>query len=174
MREKRKKSWKEIDRQRDRSQHRRDERPGAGRPRGGDASRSRRSALDQLFSSGKIADLVKQRDQETGVEASASGPSRRQLGQAILEATDRNAKLRAIDAYLEAFSMPRDLEVLAHVLDHPDDEVVEQALDQIATCLAEDGPPRRARTLRAQLKIVADLSEWGKLRRRAEALLDQL
>jgi len=174
MSEKRKKSWKEIDRQRDRSQHRRDDRPsGRSSRRGVDASRSHRSALDQLFSSGKIGELVRKRDEETGVDASSRGPSRQRLSRAIIEAPDREARTQAIDAYLAAFSMPRDLEVLAHVLDHPDDEVVEHALDQVEALL-KDGPARRARTLVAQLKSVAELSEWGRLRRRAQALLDRL
>lgn len=173
MSEKRKKSWKEIDRQRDRSDHRRDDRPSGHASRGGDGSRSHRSALDKLFSSGKIADLVKKRDQETGVEAEPAGPSRRNLGQAIVEAPDRDAKIQAIDTYLDAFSMPRDAEVLAQLLDHPDDEIVEHALDQVEALLGE-GPIRRARTLVAQLKIVAELNEWGRLRRRAQALLEQI
>ncbi len=174
MSEKRKKSWKEIDRQRDRSQHRRDEPQSGGRGRrGGDPSRSHRAALDQLFSSGKISELVKQRDEETGVTPDQAGPTRRELGERVQSAPDKESKIAAIEAYLEAFPRVKDFEVLAHVLDHPDDEVVEDALEQIAALLEEE-TPRRPRTLIAQLKNVAELNEWGRLRKRAKAILETL
>jgi hypothetical protein len=173
MSESRKKSWKEIDQQRDRSAHRREQPGAAGRKRGGDPSRGHRAALDQLFDSGQISELVRQRDEQTGVQADAAGPSRRKLSEQIQQAPDRDAKIAAIDAYLAAFSLPRDYDTLAHLLDHPDDEIVEQTLERLAEQLAEQ-KPRRPRTLVAQLRSVAELNEWGRLRKKAQALLDQL
>jgi len=173
---KRKRSWRDIDRNKDRSDHRQES--GSGRPRGAKgqaaASRSHRSALDQLFNSGKVGDLVKKRDLETGVAADdPDEPSRRKLTEKINQAPDRDSKVAAIDAYLERFSLPADFDVLSQILDHPDPDVVGDALDKIEALLEID-KPRRARTLIAQLKTLQDLSEWGKLRRRAAALLDKL
>ncbi len=173
---KRKRSWREIDRNKDRSDHRQES--GSGQPRGAKgqaaASRSHRSALDQLFNSGKVGDLVKKRDLETGVAADdPDAPSRRKLTERINQASDRDSKVAAIDAYLEKFSLPADFDVLSQILDHPDPDVVGETLDKIETLLEID-KPRRARTLIAQLKTLQDLSEWGKLRRRATALLDKL
>jgi hypothetical protein len=174
MSEKRKKSWKEIDQQRDKSAHRREERkPSSSGRRGGDPSRSHRANLDKLFDSGQISELVKQRDAQTGVQADAAGPSRRKLEARILEAADRESKVAAIDAYLAAFSLPRDFDTVAHVLDHPDDEIVEQTLEHLEAMLEQD-KPRRPRTLVAKLKGVAELNEWGRLRKKAQALLDKL
>ena len=78
---KRKRSWREIDRKKDRSAHRQDEPAPGKRPKRGaaSASRSHRSTLDQLFDSGKIGELVQQRDAETGTRATSTGPSRRKL-----------------------------------------------------------------------------------------------
>lgn len=173
---KRKRSWREIDRNKDRSDHRRE--PGTGHPRGpkgqAAASRSHRSALDRLFNSGKVGELVKKRDLDTGVAAEdPDGSSRRSLTEQIEQATDKDSKIAAIDAYLEQFSLPADFDVLSHLLDHPDPDVVGEALDKIEALLDLE-KPRRARTLIAQLKTLQDLSEWGKLRRRASALLDKL
>jgi hypothetical protein len=172
---KRKRSWREIDRNKDRSAHRQESPGGTRGPKGqAAASRSHRSALDRLFYSGKVGELVKQRDQETGVTAEdPDGPSRRSLIQQIEQATDKDAKFAAIDKYLERFSLPADFDVLSHMLDHPDPDVVGNALDRIEA-LVETDKPRRARTLIAQLKTLQDLSEWGKLRRRAGALLEKL
>ena len=69
--------------------------------------------------------------------------------------------------------MPRDFELLAHFLEHDDPDVVEETLSRIGALL-EDEKPRRARTLVAKLKAVAELSEWGKLRKAATALLEKL
>ncbi len=173
---KRKRSWRDIDRNKDKSAHRSES--GAGRPRGpkgqAAASRSHRSALDRLFNSGKVGELVKKRDEEMGVAASdPDGPSRRSLTEKIEQATDKDAKIAAVDKYLEQFSLPPDFDFLAHVLDHPDPDIVGDALDRIEGLLETD-KPRRARTLVAQLKTLQDLSEWGKLRRRAGALLEKL
>jgi hypothetical protein len=172
---KRKRSWREIDRNKDRSAHRAEPAAPHRGPRSPvAASRSHRSALDHLFSSGKVGELVKQRDQQTGVAAEdPDGPSRRSLTARIEQAADREAKIAALDAYLARFSLPADFDLLCHVLDHPDPDVVGEALDRIEALL-ETEPPRRARTLIAQLKILQDLSEWGKLRRRAAALLEKL
>lgn len=173
---KRKRSWREIDRNRDRSAHRQDS--PSDHPRGARgqaaASRSHRSALDRLFYSGKVGELVNKRDRETGVAAEdPDGPSRRSLSQMIEQAMDKESKIAAMDAYLEKFSLPADFDVLSHILDHPDPDVVGEALDKIEALL-ETEKPRRARSLIAQLKTLQDLSEWGKLRRRASALLDKL
>lgn len=174
MSEKRKKSWKEIDAQRDRSQHRQGEpKPGGGGKPGRDPSKSHRAALDQLFASGAVAELVKKRDAETGVEAEPEGPSRKALAEAITAAPDPKARQQALEAYLAAFGLPRDFEVLALLLDHTDPDVVGEALGRIDALLAEE-QPKRPRTLIAQLKSVAELSEWGKLRRQAKAILEKL
>lgn len=173
---KRKRSWREIDRKKDGSSHRSESPPGQPRgPKGkAAASRSHRNALDRLFTSGKVGELVKKRDAETGVEATdPDGPSRRALAEKIEQATDKDTKIAAVDQYLERFSLPPDFDLLSHVLDHPDPDVVGDALDRIEGLLQTE-KPRRARTLIAQLKTLADLSEWGKLRRRATAILELL
>jgi hypothetical protein len=169
-----KRSWREIDRNKDRSDHRQSDGPKRGPKGQAAASRSHRTALDRLFNSGKVGDLVKKRDLDTGVAAEdLDGPSRRKLTEKIEQATDKDAKIAAIDAYLEQFSLPPDFDVLSQMLDHPDPDVVGEAMDKIESLL-ESQKPRRARTLIARLKTLQDLSEWGKLRRRASALLEKL
>ncbi len=171
----RRRSWREIDRARDSGKGRASG-PGASRPSRGRAaaSRSHRNALDRLFESGKVGELVKRRDEETGLLTSSSAsPSRRALTEKIERAPDRAAKVAALDAYLERFSPPADFDLLTHLLDHPDPDVVGDALDRMEELLVTD-KPRRTRTLVARLKTLRDLSEWGRLRRRAEELLEQI
>ena len=173
---KRTRSWREIDRKKDRSDHRQEQPTGGGPhgPKGGAArSRSHRSALDQLFNSGKIADLIKKKDAETGVEAKAAGPSRQQLTKALEKATSRDEKVKAIDTYLEAYALPPDYDILTHVLEHSDKDVVADALSKIEDLL-EIEKPRRARSLTAQLRNISELSEYGSLRKHAGRVLEKL
>lgn len=175
MSEKRKKSWKEIDAQKDRGQQRRPEatQGGPGGARGRDPSRSHRAALDQLFSSGAVAKLVRRRDEETGVKVQDDAPQRKALAAAIEAAGGVEARQEALEAYLAVFGLPRDFETLAHFLEHPDPDRVEETLGRIGELLEQE-KPKRARTLVAKLKAVAELSEWGKLRKGAQALLERL
>jgi hypothetical protein len=176
------KSWRDIDRGRDQSQHRREERPaaGAGRPRrgGGDAqSHSHKALLDKLFTSGAISEYVKQRNAQTALpgdaEADASGPSRRALGQAVLDAPGRPERIAALDAFHAAFGVPADYELLTAFLQHPDREVQEETLAAIEKRLAVE-KPKHGRTLVAELRSLADLGDWPDLRARAEALVRRL
>ncbi|MDY0004869.1 MAG: hypothetical protein RBU30_26460 [Polyangia bacterium] len=174
MSEKRKKSWKEIDAQRDRSQHRRPEPPQGGPgPRGRDPSRSYRTALDELFSSGAVGKLVEKRDEETGVKVETDAPRRKELAAVIEAASGPDQRQAAIDAYRAAFGLPRDFETLAYFLEQADPDRVEEAMARIGELLDSE-KPKRGRTLVAKLKAVAELSEWGRLRRGAQALLDRL
>jgi hypothetical protein len=177
MSEKRKKSWREIDRKKDRSAHRQEE-PAAGRGRRrspAGQSRSHRAALDRLFDSGGIGDLVRKQDEQTGraPDGESKGPSRRQLQQAIEKATQRDERIRAMDAYLAAYSLVGDFELLGLMLEHPDTDVVQQAMDLLEELLQRE-KPRRPGGLRAQLRNIEELGEVATLRRRAEHLLGLL
>jgi hypothetical protein len=176
------KSWREIDRGRDGSQHRREApaRTGGQPRRGGVAaaqSQSHKALLDKLFTTGAIADYVKQRNAQTALpgeaEAEPSGPSRRALGQAVLDATSRPARIQAVDAYVDAFGYAADYEHLTAFLQHPDREVQEQTLAALESKLALE-KPKHGRTLVAELRSLAELGDWPDLRARAEALVRRL
>lgn len=178
MSEKRKKSWREIDRQKDRSAHRREEPAAGGRPRRSPVSQSRshRAALDRLFDSGDIGEIVRKKEaSQAAADAteSAQGPSRRQLQQAIEKATDRDERISAMDAYLRAYSLVGDFALLGLMLEHPDPDVVHQAMDLLEELLKRE-KPRRAGVLRAALRQIEDLGEVAALRRRATELLERL
>jgi hypothetical protein len=165
------KSWRDIDKMRDHSAHRKDERaPAAERKSGRGSQKSYRAALDRLFETGKIAELV---EQKTGV-AAEEGESRIKLLGRIEKAIDRDSICREVDAYLAQFNeLPEDLEILGKILEHRDPELQRRAMEVISRLLEREQPKRR-RTMVAQLKIIRDAGYDKEMVALATSLLQRL
>jgi hypothetical protein len=166
------KSWRDIDKMRDRSAHRHDERaPGAERKRGPGSQKSYRAALDRLFETGKIAELVEQRAPGSTPDA---GETRIKLLGRIEKAIDRDSICGEVDAYLAQFhELPDELEILGKVLEHRDPELQRRAMEAIARLLEHEQPKRR-RTMVAQLKIIRDAGYDKEMVALATSLLQRL
>jgi hypothetical protein len=166
------KSWREIDNARDRSAHRREERPAgaAERKRGPGSQKSYRATLDRLFETGKIADLVRGPGASDGPESE----SRIRMLARIEKAMDRDSICREVDAYLAKFGeLPDDLEVLGKVLEHRDAERQREAMQRIDKLL-DSAHPKRQRAMVAQLKIIRDLAYDKEMVQLATKLLGRL
>lgn len=149
------KSWRDIDKQKDRSQHRREERPPLERKTGPGSQKSYRAALDRLFSTGKIAELVESKAPGT-TKTTEDSENRLKMLARIKSATDRETIIREVDALLEKYELPDDLEVLERVLAHRRPELQLQAMQRIDRLL-DQGPPKRRRALLGQLKLIREL-----------------
>lgn len=169
MSDDRKKSWREIDRQRDSSDHRKPERGAAGRPRG--SRKSYKAALDRLFDSGKIGDVVKERAEQTGCELGGEDAAERNaLARAVQDAVTPSALASAADAYLKRFDMPQDIELLAKMLELRDEERQVEVMESIVALDAE-ARPRRLRAVIGQLKLIRDMNEEDRASELARELL---
>lgn len=166
------KSWREIDRQKDRSTHRREEKPGADeRRKKPQQLKSYRAQLDRLFDSGKIADLVAMKG--GGGEAEPN-ENRIKLLARIRDAIDRDAVTQAVDEYVARFGeLPADLETLGRVLEHRDPARQLEAMQRIDGLLDRERP-KRSRTLLAQLKIIRDVGDDPELVALARKLIGRL
>jgi hypothetical protein len=125
-----KKSWREIDAAKDRSTHRREDRPRQGAKaaqRSQAAQHQYRAALDKLFE-GASAGWAKVLPEMPKDPAS---DGRQELLRAIRAATGRKAVETAVAALLERFTLPDDPDVLAQVLLHGDDAIVQTALSML-------------------------------------------
>ena len=169
------KSWREIDKARDGSSHRRDERPGGSSGRGakGRSQKSYRSALDRLFDSGKIGDLVQQKDPTAKKPEPEGGESRLKLHKKIKAATDRDDLTRTVDGYLKKFELPDDHDVLGRVLEHRDPGVQRDAMERIAALL-ETTQPKRARAMVGQLKMIRDFADDPEMESLATKIIERL
>lgn len=168
------KSWREIDRGRDRSAHRRDERPPQeGRKRGPGSQKSYRAALDRLFTTGKIGELVAERAPGAlpGADVDAD---RLRLAQRVRGATGRDEITRELDAYLAKYPLPDELDLLEKALEHRSGELQLQAMGRIEGLLDAGQAPRRKRGMVGQLKMIRDLGEDAELTALASRLIARL
>ena len=130
---KRKRSWREIDSMRDKSAHRRVERPGTepSRRRG---NKSYKSELDQLFDKGvassRIQSVMKEMGQTTGAEE--QNPEKTKLVRQIRQADTFDQFVGAVNELRKEHSLPNDANILTRVLEHPDIDVVCDALERLA------------------------------------------
>lgn len=170
------KSWREIDKARDGSSHRK-ERPDASmltRRSSGRSQKSYRAALDRLFDSGKIADLVEKKDPgSTKPNGDTEGESRIKMLKKIRDAGDRDEVTRTTDAYLKEYDLPEDMEVLPRLLEHRDPDVQLQAMTRIDELL-ETQRPKRTRAMVGQLKMIRDFADEQEMMELADKLIDRL
>lgn len=168
------KSWREIDKARDGSSHRSDDRPplGGQSPRGQRRQRSYRAALDRLFNSGKISELVAEKAPEAA-QSSGTGKDRLKELARIRDAASREDVTREVDAFLKQHPLPDDIEILTRVLEHRDPGIQLQAMERIEALL-EEHPPKRVRALVGQLKMIRDLADDRELTEIASRLIERL
>ena len=171
------KSWREIDKQKDRSLHRREERPPLNpnrKARADSASKVYKSQLDRFFEGeGKAPAQVKSK--LAAIEdVSPDGLARKAAVQRIKDAATSAAKREAVKEYLARWELPPDHDVLAEVLACDDDGYVAIALAMIDELLSSNRPPRRTTTLEQRLKRIVTLSEEPSVQSAAKELVKKL
>lgn len=169
------KSWRDIDKQRDGSMHRKDDRGlgGPGGKRGGPRSqKSYRAALDRLFESGKIADLVEQKAPGETADDAGSESRLKKLAR-IKKATGRDEITKEVDAYLKESELPEDLEILGQVLEHRNPTRQLEAMEGIDRLLDRERP-KRYRAMVGQLKMIRDMGDDREMVQLANRLIDRL
>jgi hypothetical protein len=165
------KSWREIDKAKDRSRHRQDEKPAGERKRGPGSQKSYRAALDRLFQTGKIAQLVDQR--APGSTAEGAGETRLKMLARIKQAVGRDAITQEVDAYLQGHELPDDMEILEKALEHRRVALRLEAMQRLERLLDRE-QPRRRRAMVAQLKLIRDLGDDPELVELATRLIPRL
>ena len=157
-----KRNWRDIDRRKDRSSHRQEEKTG-GRPKRPKRSSHRyKDALDKAFEAGdlgKVADRLSAASPSPapGGEKKKRGrkPSRQKLIHGIKNSGTRAEAAEKIDKLLEHYELPEDFDVLTRAVEHPDEGVVEKALTTLLLLLEEE-KPRRSGALKGRLRIMED------------------
>jgi len=196
-----KKSWREIDSSRDRSQQRARTERFEQKSRDVQSSKKYRAALEALFEKGgfdKVAEILGHKEQEkenaptpapppapeaapAPVEKRAAAPApigggdpnKAALRKKIVEAIGRDEITRAVDKYLAKWSLPDDWEVLEQALDHTDEARVEEVMGRMEALVQRD-KPRRNRTLVGKLRYIAETGRSPELAQRAAALRGKL
>ena len=135
------KSWRDIDRGRDKSNHRAGEKRGPA-PRVESATASYKRKLDAFFDEGVVPEHLK----DKLPPGESEGPSARQkLLREIRSSKGGKALERAIDKLRAEFELPDDMDVLLRVLEHTKDTVLLDAINRIEAHLDTGMPlPRKA------------------------------
>ncbi|MEE8408729.1 MAG: hypothetical protein V3T05_03910 [Myxococcota bacterium] len=154
--EREKKSWREKDRQKDRSAHRREEPPDragrGGARRESQAYQSYKSQLNKLFDGGGASGALKEKMDAAGIGKEKK--ARKAASKAIVDAAKPAERVKALQAYRDEHGFPRQEDVLATLLDLDDEaEIVLEALETIETLL-EEGGLKRAGSFKARVKTV--------------------
>lgn len=175
-RERPRKSWREIDAQRDRSAHttraERD-RERAGK-RGKPSTKSYKAALDKLFESGGIAKLLEEnaaRESEKVGEVGTLVDTRARLAARVRDALGPDEVTKAVDAYLAKYGRPpEEFEFLGPMLQHRDADRVSEAMVAISALLDTGLRPRRPRAIAALLRTIEEVGDDAALRQQAHEL----
>ena len=172
-----KKSWSEIDKQKDRSLHRREERPALNpskRVRADSASKVYKSQLDRFFEGDGAAPAQVKSKLAAIEDVSPEGVARKAAVQKIKDAVTSSAKRAAVADYLARWELPPDHDVLVEVLACDDDGYIALALKIVDNLLSANRPPRRTTILEQRLKRIVTLSEEPANQNTAKELIKKL
>lgn len=172
-----KKSWSEIDKQKDRSLHRREERPAMGQKkqaRADGASKVYKSQLDRFFDGEGRAPAQVKNKLAAIEDVSPDGLARKAAAQRIKDAATSSAKRDAVKEYLAKWELPPDHDLLVEVLACDDDEYVATALKIVDELLSANRPPHRTTMLEQRLKRIVSLSEEPSVQNAAKELIKKL
>ncbi len=176
------KSWREVDRGRDGSDHRRS---------GGDRGRKReetaranaaakqyKNALEALFAPKSEADDKPAAMPKTAArivlppnpDADPKNAERRRLLAKLLDAAGPASISKAAKAFLSAgFTFPDDQETHVQLLEHVDEERVRESIAKLASIFAGELPKRRP-ILEQRLRRIEDQADEKETREAAAAL----
>jgi hypothetical protein len=172
-----KKSWRELDKQKDRSLHRREERPALSpktQVRADSASKVYKSQLDRFFEGDGAAPAQVKSKLAAIEDVSTEGIARKAAAQKVKDAATSSAKRAAVAEYLGQWELPPDHDLLVEVLACDDDEYLMAALKLIDELLSANRPPRRTTTLEQRLKRIVTLSEEPAVQSLAKELVKKL
>ena len=160
-----KKSWRELDRGRDKKEYR-DERPKGKGPKLETATAQYKQKLDAFFDRGVVPEHLKGK-LPTG---DGEGPSeRQQLLRKIRDAKESRGLMKALDKLIEKYDLPEDPEIWLRALEHTSDKVLMEVLVQLEAyldsgeyeenrCLHSETPRARIRFFRSQGSEQSDTS----------------
>ncbi len=166
-----KKSWRDIDRGRDKSAHRDDRGSSRGGPkqRVESATAAYKRKLSKFFDEGVVPEHLKER------LGSDEAPSERQtLIRAIRQAESGRPLVKAVDAYLASYEMFDDMDLLLRVLEHPKDPVLLQAIEQIEAYVESGQAVPRKDLYRRRLEGLEFSSFDPRVQRRSQTLVGKL
>lgn len=126
-----KKSWRDIDKGRDKKEYRSEGRS-RGAPKLETATAQYKQKLNAFFDRGVVPDHLK----DKLPEGDKKGPSERQLLlRKIRQAKTNQELVKAVDKLLDKYGLPEDPEIWLRTLEHPSDRVLAGTLELLEAFL---------------------------------------
>jgi len=160
--------WRALDRKKDRSAHRKEERPAGGGKRSQAlkeaAQKEYRAGLERLFDTGqaggRVAKVLPPMPSAGDAAGEGAGAARQQaLGRIRAAETSSEVKV-AVDAFRVEWELPEDPDTLLQVLLYPDETVVAEALSILDRIMPLKRATRRE-TMRTRLRRVEDDEDFS-------------
>ncbi len=163
------KSWRELDSMRDKSS----KKEGRFRIHTPKTSRSYKADLNKLFDKGEVPDRFKSMLADTAKSSSATGAARQQAIRKARTAETTADFNQACQDLIAEFDLPDDQKLLMRMLDHPEEEVIQRALEQL---IEMDGrrPLHKRPLLRARLGTLEQIAQKDKTHNLLEQLGERL
>ena len=156
--------WREADRKKDRSAHRKEERPASGGKRSQAikeaAQKEYRTGLERLFDTGAAGGRVGKVLPAMPTGDAGSGSARQEALKRIRAAETSSEVKAAVDAFRAEWELPEDPDALLQVLNHPDGDVVAEALAILDRIMPLKRSTKRE-TMRARLRRIEDDEDLG-------------
>ena len=171
-----KKSWRELDKRKDASSHRRDDsfsKNSFSKARANSASGVYKAQLDSFFNGEGKAPLHLQ-DKFASLQDSKEGKERKAAAAKIIGAKTSTVRDAAVHEYLKKWELPPDYNVLSEVLLCSDEELVELALDEIKKMFDLSRIPKRRALLEQRFKSLVSLSDDDDIVNKAKSILETL
>ncbi|MFB6350635.1 MAG: hypothetical protein ABEN55_00890 [Bradymonadaceae bacterium] len=151
------KSWREIDRQRDKSDHVSDE-DSNRRDRQGDHKYKQK--LEKVFQSGgNVPDELEGVMDEVGPEEGSEEAERQEEIDKLRDADGFRQFAKAVNVFMQKdYRMPDDEDLLIRMLDHPDNEIVRTTLAHIVD-LADRRELQRTAPLKSRLSTIRTMTD---------------
>ena len=140
-----KKSWREIDKMRDRSDHRR-----------GDGGRPRDRQETFLCSDYRKQQYMKKAGKLFGGKKKSSAQD--QAAGVVVDAAGTKGFVAKADAYLKKYGPPDDWQALLVLLDHPDPDALERCADHLADRYESRSPAEQKMAV-SKLRILSMTSK---------------
>ena len=171
------KSWREIDRAKDGSAHRKP--TGASmnpfkQARADSASKVYKSELDAFFDGDGNAPAHIKKKLEKIQDTSETGKARAKAIKMIKDAKTSSALDKAFAAFLKKWEMPPDYDILSQALNCGNETYIEQSLDLLETLFDDSRVPKHIQLLEQRLRKVKTLADDPDLQDKAAALIKKL
>jgi len=166
------KSWREIDRERDKSDHVSDD---DSKRRDKRADSKYKQDLEKLFRSGDhVPDRFEEEMEDLGPQEGTEEAARKEAIDEMREADGFREFAKTVNVFMQKkYRLPDDEDLLIRMLDHPDDDIVRAVLEHILDLSGRRDLVRKE-PVRSRLSTIRTMSQDSEILSLVDEIEDRL